>query len=202
MEINQEPLNQAMVKLLKGPGIAFWIDAVELDNAGQSFDVPVSISLQQASLSEVLDRMLKPLDLTYRIDGQRLEITSNDDAESEPSTRVYDMAYMSEKPFDVSLLANVIAATVDPDAWRDYGGTGDSAIICSGSQLFISAADTTFMKIDSLMNQLSKLHPDNLPTAKATESTNYTEVQVQNIPAGATIEIPSEGMYLLRLARP
>lgn len=202
VEINQEPLNQAMVKLLKGPGIAFWIDAVELDNAGQSFDVPVSISLQQASLSEVLDRMLKPLDLTYRIDGQRLEITSNDDAESEPSTRVYDMAYMSEKPFDVSLLANVIAATVDPDAWRDYGGTGDSAIICSGSQLFISAADTTFMKIDSLMNQLSKLHPDNLPTAKATESTNYTEVQVQNIPAGATIEIPSEGMYLLRLARP
>ena len=202
VDINAEPLNQAMAKLLKGPGIAFWIDAVELDNAGQSFDVPVSVSLKQASLSEVLERMLKPLDLTYRIDGQRLEITSNDDAEREPSTRVYDMAYMSEKPFDVSLLADVIAASVDPDAWRDYGGTGDSAIICSGSQLFISAADTTFMKIDSLMHQLSKLHPDNLPPAKAIQSKSYTEVQVQNIPAGSTIEIPAEGTYLLRLARP
>ena len=202
VDIHQEPLNQAMAKLLKGPGIAFWIDAAQLDNAGQSFDVPVSVSLKHASLSEVLDRMLKPLDLTYRIDGQRLEITSTDDAESEPSTRVYDMAFLSDKPFDVGLLADLIASTVDPDVWRDYGGTGDSAIISSGSQLFIRAADTTFMKIDSLMYQLSKLHPDNLPPAKAPTSKNYAEVQVQNIPGGATIEIPIEGTYLLRLARP
>lgn len=198
VNINGQPLNQALAVLFKKQSIAFWINAVELDNVGQSFEVPVTVALDNASLAEVLQRILKPLDLTYRIDGKRIEITSNDDAESQPYTHVYDMASMSEKPFDISLLANVIANTVDPETWRDYGGTGDSALIPSGSQLFISAPETTFQKIDSLLYQLSLMHPDNLPPAPAADAASYVEVMVEKIPGGSTIEIPKDGVYRLK----
>lgn len=195
VDIKNLPLNQAMAELLKGAGIAFWIDSVELDNVGTSFDVPVSVSLKQTSLSEVLERVFKPLDLTYRIDGQRLEITSTDAASSELSPRVYDMAHLSEKPFDMALLTQVITATVDPDEWRDFGGIGDATIIPSGSQLFISASDSTYIKIESLLYQLTMLHPDNFPRSKVS---NFVEVSVQRIPGGSTIEIPAEGFYRLQ----
>ncbi len=198
IDTNGTPLKDALAILLKAPGIDYWIDEVELDNVGTSADQPVTVSFHQASLSEVLQRMLKPLDLTYRVDGQRIEITSNDEANSSPTTRVYDMAYLSEKPFDLDLLCNVIAATVDPDEWQDYGGTGNSTINPAGSQLFISAPETTFVKLEALLYQLSLLHPDNLPSPKVDSKSNFIQVEVRELPPGSTIEIPTEGHYELR----
>lgn len=198
VEFSATPLNQALAELFKSGGVDFWINVVELDNAGQSFDVPITVKLDKTSLTETLQRILKPLDLTYRVDGRRVEITSNDDAANQPNTRVYDMASMSEKPFDLSLLSSVIAATVDPDEWRDYEGTGWSVIVSSGSQLFISAPETTFQKIDSFLYQLSLLHPDNLPPSPLADGVSYAEVTIKKIPGGSTIDIPKDGVYRLK----
>jgi hypothetical protein len=193
-------LEVALTKLLGSAEVPFWIDHLELDNAGQSADVPVTLKTSGSSLHDVLSRVLKPLDLAYRIEAQRLEITSSDDAENHFTERVYDMAYLSEKPIDMEQLIRVIATSVDHDEWAAFGGTGDSVIVASGSQLFVAAPDSTRIKLESFLHRLTLLHPDNLPPGKPTHADNYVEVFVQDVPGGSTIDIPSEGIYRLKLA--
>ncbi len=82
-------------------GIDIYINPVELDNAGQSPDAPVNLTLGNATLRSALRIILKPLDLTYVIREGVLEITSNDDAEREPVNKIYPVGDLVVPPINM-----------------------------------------------------------------------------------------------------
>ncbi len=82
-------------------GIDIYINDVELDNAGQSADQPITLTLNSATLRSALRIMLKPLDLTYVIREGTLQITSNDDAEGEPVNKIYPVGDLVVPPINM-----------------------------------------------------------------------------------------------------
>ncbi len=79
-------------------GIDIYINDVELDNAGQSADQPVNLSLASATLRSALRIILKPLSLTYVIREGTLEITSEDAAENDPVNKIYPVGDLVVPP--------------------------------------------------------------------------------------------------------
>ena len=79
-------------------GIDIYINDVELDNAGQSADQPITLNLTSATLRSALRIMLKPLSLTYVIREGTLEITSEDAAENEPVNKIYPVGDLVVPP--------------------------------------------------------------------------------------------------------
>lgn len=149
-----EPLQAAVQDLSNQAEVALYINATELDLLGVDPDLPVRFR-GHASLAEILKLVLDPLELTYHTREFGLEITSKDAANSNPSIRYYDMAWVVDNSNEGRELMQVIESTIDPDSWRSMGGT--SSILPIRNVLVVSAPDTTQEKIESLFANLSKL---------------------------------------------
>ncbi len=171
VDIKGQPLSEAVKQILDTHRIEYWINAVALDDAGVTPDQPVTFTVKDTSVHEALDRLLSPLSLAYRLDGSRVIITAEDDAQRQLSRRIYNLAYLSDKPIDLQSFLLALTNLVNPEDWRDYGGTGDATILPIGSQLVIAASENTFFKIDCLMAQLRQIKPSNFPSASQSSST-------------------------------
>ena len=72
--------------------IEIQIDEVGLDDLGLDSSEPVTVNLRNISLRSALRLMLKPLELTYVIDDEVLLITSEDEALTRLTFKVYPVA--------------------------------------------------------------------------------------------------------------
>ena len=177
-------LRQVMVELGRQVGVPIHINEVELDNAGQSSDQPVTAHGKNLRLSEVREQILKPLDLSWRIRESDIELSSNDDISGEPVLMIYDLAYKTQESADLEYLAELISQTIDCDEWRDYGGTGDSTLLAFGSALIVVAPDGTQGKIAEFLAQLNKL-------PVITTSSNLQPRRVASLGIGMPVNDPS-----------
>ncbi len=72
--------------------IEIWINEAKIMEEGIAIDQPVNLQLSGVSLRSALRLMLEPLQLTYVIRNEVMEITTLTDAETALSTRVYPVA--------------------------------------------------------------------------------------------------------------
>lgn len=193
INFERKPLKEALDELMKDSRLSFWIDSAELDALSIPPLTPITLALEHTSIHSILSRMLSPLDLSYVIEANSLKITSNDDVQSDPTRRVYDMAFVTDKPLDMEVLLMTISSAVTPDEWRDFGGTGNAVMMAAGSQLFVAAPEASIAELESLLFQLAQIHPDNLPHAKAPNTKR--EIVIGSIPGGSTIKLPTDGTY-------
>ena len=89
------PLNQVIQGLADDLTIPIWINEPELDLLGIDTDTPINLRLPSVTVRSALRIMLEPLELTYIIRNEVLEITSIDSAESDPINKVYLLATSS-----------------------------------------------------------------------------------------------------------
>lgn len=109
---SEEAINQALSSPLTSAGLDFADTALEevvdylrdeyqieiqldeqgLDDLGLAADEPITVNLRNISLRSALRLMLKPLELTYVIDDEVLLITSEDEALTRLSVKVYPVA--------------------------------------------------------------------------------------------------------------
>jgi hypothetical protein len=83
------PLSQVVQNLADEFKIPIWVNVAELEVEGVDPDSPITMELPPISLRSALRMMLKPLNLTYIIRNEVLEITTEASVEADPINRIY-----------------------------------------------------------------------------------------------------------------
>ncbi|MFN3188893.1 MAG: hypothetical protein ACE361_00085 [Aureliella sp.] len=146
------PLQQIMSGFADDLNIPIWINTGELDLLGVDPQTPISLSLPNTSFKSVLRLMLEPLELTFVVRNEVMEITSKDSANIAPSVAYYDLAWVLERREDTSSLLVAITNTIDPDCWVENGGA--SSLHAVGRVLIVSASRSTQEKIRTMLKTL------------------------------------------------
>lgn len=85
-EYNGTPLRQVLLTLADDFNIPIWINQSELDLIAVDADTPINLNLPAVTLQSALNIMLEPLDLTYLIRNEVLEITTESSASRTAAT--------------------------------------------------------------------------------------------------------------------
>ena len=113
--------------LEKTLGVPVRLDQKALDKLGISGDRLITFQVAGISARSALDLLLREPDLTWVIAHEMLLITTPEEAETQLSTEVYDVADLvihgdaTEQP-DFDALINMITATIQPNSWDAVGG--------------------------------------------------------------------------------
>tara|TARA_R110002095_G_scaffold185829_4_gene163047 strand:+ start:1551 stop:2456 length:906 start_codon:yes stop_codon:yes gene_type:complete len=83
------PLSKALRSLQEQSGINIYLNAVALKEEGLTVDEPINVSLSGIPFKSALDIILKPLGLTYVVDGEVLKITTQEEADHTFKVRIY-----------------------------------------------------------------------------------------------------------------
>ncbi|HEV3004757.1 MAG TPA: DUF1559 domain-containing protein [Pirellulales bacterium] len=154
------PLKQIAAHLQKTAGIEIAIDGLGLASGQASPDVKAKLSANQQPLGEVLDRLLEPLKLGYRIvNGQRLEITSARDLADELELEFYTIKpLLGEGPHEDVLdqLIARIRKSVAPSTWREHGGSGVMMIDAASSYLIVLASQPVQIELERWLDHQPK----------------------------------------------
>jgi hypothetical protein len=75
LRVEQKPIGVVLDQLGRQLSLNVQIDRAAIAAAGLSLDQRVSFSVQDATLDELLDALLKPAGLTFELDGQELTVT-------------------------------------------------------------------------------------------------------------------------------
>ena len=92
LDFQDTPLEEIVAFLRDEYEIEIQLDTQALDDFGLGPDEPVSVNLRNISLRSAMRLMLKPLELTYVIDDEVLLITTEDEALTRLSVKVYPVA--------------------------------------------------------------------------------------------------------------
>lgn len=162
------PLREVAQFLSEKTGTHFYVNVPECDLLGVDPDEPISIDGPQTSLRSVLRRMLDPLELTYKVRENAIEITSKDHADSEPAIRFYDLSYILPNASNADTVINAIQQSIHPDSWVPNGGT--STCVFVGSMMVVSCPDSTHELIEVLLMNLATMNPQNVQQANVPSS--------------------------------
>jgi len=153
-------LKQVAKELGRTSGVDIELDTRALDDMGYDAETKLSLRARGISVSAGLYHLLRPLDLTWRIRGRAVEITTPEAAELDLTTRFYDVndlasTYGDATPLDTDSLIDMIEATIEPTLWDCVGGPG--AVIAFRELLVISCTSKTHNEIGRLLSILRQL---------------------------------------------
>lgn len=155
---NAMPLAQVMESLADDLQLPIRIDAPELQSLGIEIDEPVTLNMPSVPLSQVLDYILSPLELSYRIEGEVLFISSRDKLDSRPNLRVYDYSI-----FETPGIATVIEQQIRkirPENWETQLWSIDQL---EDNLMFVSGSDPAHAEIEQLLVELARQLGKSLP---------------------------------------
>lgn len=162
-ELRSVPLNKVIEWVSEETDTHFYINVVATDLLGVDPETPIWATGPVTSVRGFLSRILDPLDLTYKVRENSIEITSKDDADADPAIRFYDLSYVLPNASNADQVMNAMQQSIDPDSWLAAGGTSTSVFV--GSMMVVSAPDSTHEKIELLLMNLAKMNPRNLQQA-------------------------------------
>ena len=137
---DQMPLRDVVKSIAEAWGVPIRIDHRSLDAAGIDAETPIShLGTKGESLRGVLQAVLDTIDLTWQVRGERLVITTKEQAETLLTTRLYPLPLGTAKPpVDFQSLIDMITNTIGgPAAWADQGGNGQIRPFDGGEPLLV-----------------------------------------------------------------
>lgn len=105
------PLSKAMSSFQRQHGVNIFLDSLALKEQGLTADEPINVSLSGVSFKSALNIILKPLGLTYVVEGEVLKITTQEEADRTFKVRIYPVADLCKTPDDYDALESVIQKT-------------------------------------------------------------------------------------------
>ncbi len=101
------------------------LDIEALSAAGVKPDAKVAVTLDNATIGEILSLAIAPYDLRYVIVGEHVVVTDRRRGEEERSTVRYDVADLATGGSDgLADLEALVTRFVAPTSWQEAGGTG------------------------------------------------------------------------------
>ncbi|MEZ6121392.1 MAG: hypothetical protein R3C28_33220 [Pirellulaceae bacterium] len=143
-------------------GLQVSFDRDALSVLGFSAETRVTMS-GQGTIAQLLDRMVSSLNCTWCVVGNRIEITTFEEAQELAILKVHDVTDLIHNeagPYEVDFdtLIEVITSTVDPDSWDEFGGEGSIQEFPRGQRGLIVISNTFRIQkqIDALLDALRR----------------------------------------------
>ncbi len=148
----ETPLQDALQQLSRTHDIPIVVDRRALEELGLSADEPISLSLMNVSLRSFLRLMLRPLDLTYVIKDEVMQITTVEAAEQNLVVEMYGFpAELTEKSDKV---LKSLTSAVTPDAWDALGGP--CTVTAIDNVLIVSATENIHDEVKDFLYKLQR----------------------------------------------
>jgi hypothetical protein len=124
VDYKQVPLVRLLAELSQWSTIPITIDADALHELSIAADVPVTMSVKDTTIAGVLDEVLRPLRLGYRVVGHQLLITwPQTDALRQVRYNVVDLS--GDTPEGKTQFAALVKAMIEPASWKDTDPVGN-----------------------------------------------------------------------------
>ena len=172
LQFQDAEIGEVIAYLKRLHKIEIQLDRESLEEYDLGSDTLVTCTVKDISLRSALKLMLRDLDLTYIIRDEVLLITSEDVAQENRLTRIYDVAdlvaYRDEKGIytDYEPLIDVLTAAAEPESWMCMGGNGIVTGYDFGTArvVVVSQTEEVHSKIVGVLTairQVAAQHPGN-----------------------------------------
>ena len=148
------PLEDAMRLLSQRMKVPVVLDRRALEEVGISAKVPVTINVKGISNRSILRLVTKPLDATFVVRDEVIQITTVETSEGNLQTRVLPVAdiIVRNGVADFDPLIEAITSVIEPNSWEDVGGPG--AISPFKTSLIVSQTSGVARQVDQLLTAL------------------------------------------------
>ncbi|TWT30865.1 hypothetical protein [Blastopirellula retiformator] len=167
------PLDVALSRIGAQANVTMFVNNRALEDVGLSTDTPVTFQVRNTRLRTALQLMLREMDLTFRVEPGRIEVTTPEEAESDLRTAYYPCddlltIYNGNQP-DFDPLIQLVTTTVEPEDWEELGGPG--SVQPANGGLVVSQMDHVHYKVRLLLAALRQ--------ARALSSDNYDPTPIE-----------------------
>jgi hypothetical protein len=90
-DFREKPLGEALREIAEALDDTIVVDQRAIDDVGVSLENPVTISLDRVPLKEALAWILEQQELTYYLSGEAIVISTPEEAESQPITKLHSL---------------------------------------------------------------------------------------------------------------
>ncbi|MFO0904889.1 MAG: PEGA domain-containing protein [Pirellulales bacterium] len=156
LDVQEMPLRDLVDHLAEKYAINTTLNLRDLESDSISIDAPVSIKVSGVRLASALDLLLAPINASWRIQDEAVEITSAGYIEARVRTQVYGVADLTNDPQSLQLL---ITSVVAPENWDQTGGVGRCEIdTADGAEsLVIRHSDSVQRQVAELLRLLRRV---------------------------------------------
>jgi hypothetical protein len=165
------PISAFLKRLTDMLGIQFDLDTRAFTEQNLSADESITFH-GIGPTRDLLRRALEPLNLTYIVHENTVEITTISSASKRPVIRHYDLGYIQSDSKNLASIIATIEQAVEPDTWINSGGNG--SIMPIGQLLVVSGTEKAHLGIEKLLYRLSPKSKSEL-TMKADKSLENAE---------------------------
>jgi len=171
------PLDEFLRHIAEANDLNIVIDEQGLAEEGMTAESPITINVEEVMVKSVLQLVLQPIGLDYRIEDEVVKVTSKDRLAGEYKTLVYAVADLvvpiphltpaapgeqldrisETNPGDFDALIELITTTIAPDTWQRFGGAGVINAHEGTLSLIVRQSDQTHHGIADLLDQLRRL---------------------------------------------
>ncbi len=165
VSFNGIPLQQVLVSISDDTRTPIRIDWAALEEQGISQDEPVTLEMPPIPLSQVLDYILRPMALSYRVEGDVLHVSTREKLDQRPSLRVYDLSVF-ERPGIATLIEKEIHK-IQPECWSQELW---SVNVLDENFLLVSVSDPAQAEIEMMLTDLARQLGKPLPQSVVKKS--------------------------------
>lgn len=160
LDFDETPLRDVAMLLQTVLEVPVTLDQRALEDAGIALDSPVTGVAKGITVRSFLRRLLRPVDLGFRITDESLLISTREELQLHPELRVYPFPYgMGRGPrTDFAALIDLIQNTIQPPTWDTQGGPGSIRPLGGDTAgeplLVVSQTADVHEEVESLLNTL------------------------------------------------
>ncbi len=154
----ETPLQDVVFYLADKTGIEILIDDPALDTLGLDRSIPITLKLHDVPLRTALDVILGEHELTFVTKDGVLSVTSQEEAENQLVTRVYNVQSLlrPDQPLEsLEAIVALVTSTVEPDSWAEFGGPG--TIETYQMALVIRQTERTHERLENVLYELDQV---------------------------------------------
>ncbi|MCA9191521.1 MAG: RNA polymerase sigma factor [Planctomycetales bacterium] len=155
LQFVEQPLGDVFEQLSAELDVDFEISSLE--HYGIDKDEPITFA-GKGTARELLQRILKPLDLTYFVRETCIEIGEPD--QGDLSIRYYDLSFVMHNDSNLAPLYTAIQSAIEPGVWLENGGA--STISFVGSIMIVATTEPVHTQIENMLYNLQRINPRNL----------------------------------------
>ena len=158
IEFNAQPLSGVCKFISDELKIPILIDDKALEEENITRDEPITIHLENAKACNALALILRPLQLTYKVEHEVLIVTGK---KTDANTiRQYDLSFILPDNSVSDEITMLIQEMVTPQEWQSAGGNSVMRIL--GSMLVVSTPEEGHIAIQELLRTIAKQSKKNM----------------------------------------
>lgn len=184
LDLIEAPLAELPEWLQAKWGIQAVLDRLAMDDVGLGDDTPVSLSVENMPAGQALRHLLGPVELTWLVEDEVLQITTPEEADTKLETRVYPVRDLTLPRVErdafgplgnlsgAAELMAAISSAVAPDSWGEVGGPGALESFDPAGVLVITQTMRNHERVEALLADLRRKLAEQTPATAEAPKTN------------------------------